>query len=242
MDNQSPNKKIYIGGNIKKAVERIALKQVYLPIDALKKELNGAGFTFRAESIKKYLYLLVKEGKLYSAGRGWYSNLTKPFILDTQPVEAFIDQVRRQFPLLVFSCWSGAQVQSWFHHLPANLPLFIFVERDALNPVYSFLRDNFGNCYLNPQKREIQQTFRLTKDTVIVRPAISEEPREGNRAPIEKILVDLYIERERLDLFDEWEYQHLFKKIVQQYRVDMAGLFRYAGRRKIKDKIKVLIH
>ena len=70
---------------------------------------------------------------------------------------------------------------------------------------------------------------------------ISEAPGKGNSAPIEKILVDLYIERERLDLFDSWEYERLFKAITQQYRMDMAGLMRYAKRRKVKDKIKVLM-
>ncbi len=227
---------------LKKALEALALQHSYTDIRWLRARLKEAGIPFKDESIKKYLYLLMKAGRLHSAGRGWYSNLPKPFPLNTQPIEPFIDLVLKQFPLLVFSCWGVAQVQSWFHHLPAKLPLFIFVERDALQPVYDFLRDHFSNCYLNPQKRDIQLTFRLTGETVIVRPAISEEPRRGNYAGIEKILVDLYVERARLDLFDEWEYAHLFKAIIMQYRIDMAGLIRYAGRRKVKDKIVELIH
>ena len=194
------------GSSLKQAIAELALKQTYSQINSLRTELSEAGFAAQKESLKKYLYLLVKEEKLNSAGRGWYSNLIKPFMLDTQPVDEFINRLRKQFRLLEFSCWSGVQVQSWFHHLPGKLPLFVFVEKDAQNPLFEYLRDHYSNCYLNPQKRDIQQTFRLTEDTVIIRPAISEEPKSGYHATIEKILVDLLIEKQRLELFDEWEY------------------------------------
>ena len=228
-------------GNLKQTVARIALGKTYLHIDALKAALSDAALHYSEKSVREYLYRLVKSGKLYSAGRGWYSTLAELFPLDTRPVEPFITLMAEQFPLLSFSCWSGVQLQSWFHHLPAKLPLFVYVEKDALGAVFDFLRDHYENCYLNPQKRDVRRNFRLTKDTVIVRPAVSEAPGEGRSAPIEKILVDLYIERKRLDLFDVWEYERLFKTIIEQYRINMAGLLRYARRRRIMDKIKAIV-
>ena len=131
MVNQSENNQAQKSANLKKLVEDIALKHAFINIQDIKALLNEAGIPFKAESVKKYLYLLVKEGRLYSAGRGWYSILARSFPLDTQSIETFIGKVRKQFPLLVFCCWSAAQVQSWFHHLPAKTPLFVFVERDA---------------------------------------------------------------------------------------------------------------
>lgn len=228
--------------NLKQTVTEYAQDQGYFPISELKQVLGSAGISFRDASVKKYLYQLRKTGRLFSAGRGWYSNIPSPFVLDTKPVEEITERMRGQFPLLTFSCWSTAHLQSYFHHLQSKTFLFVYVEKDALNPVYDYLREHNSNCYLNPQKPDVRQTFRMTEDAIIVRPAISEEPKNGCHAAIEKILVDLFIERTKLELFDEWEYQHLFKTIVMQYRVEMAGLIRYAGRRKVKNAILNLIH
>jgi len=88
----------------------------------------------------------------------------------------------------------------------------------------------------------MKQTFRTTEQAIVVRRTISEEPKQDNYATIEKILVDLFIEHKRLDLFDDWEYQQLFKTIITQYRINMAGMMRYAGRREVKEKIREMIH
>lgn len=227
---------------LKQAVIDYAQGRNYFQISELKQGLEASGVAFRDESVKKYLYQLKKAGRLFDAGRGWYSNIASSFVLDTTPIKGFAKRLKEEFPLLTFSCWSTAQLQSYFHHLQSKTLLFVYVEKDALLPVFEYLRQDNTNCYLNPHKRDVKQTFRPTEKAIVVRPMISEEPKKSHYATIEKILVDLFIEHKRLDLFDDWEYQQLFKTIVTQYRVNMAGLMRYAGRREIKEKIPKLIH
>ncbi|MBC8400724.1 MAG: hypothetical protein H8E14_04480 [Candidatus Marinimicrobia bacterium] len=75
-----------------------------------------------------------------------------------------------------------------------------------------------------------------------MRPEISEEPREGYFARIEKILVDLYFEKEKLSLIDDWEYDQIIENLVEQFRIDAAKLVRYAKRREVKKIFVNKIH
>jgi len=228
--------------NLKQAVAQYAQDKTYFQITELKLALKAAEVPFSDESVKKYLYQLKKADRLFDAGRGWYSNIPQPFVLDTRPVQEIAEIIRRAFPLLNFCCWNTAQLQSYFHHLPGKNLFFVYAEKEGLNAVFEYLHEHNPNSYLNPQKRDIERSFRVTDNAIVVRPAISEEPKNGDYATIEKILVDLFIERIKLDLFDEWEYMRLLKTIVTQYRIDMAGLVRYAGRREVKEKMIKMIH
>ncbi len=240
MTNKHKNRQNKI--SLKQAVIEYAQDRSYFQISELKQGLKASDIAFKDESVKKYLYQLKKAGRLFGAGRGWYSNIPSSFVLDITPIKEFTKRLKEQFPLLAFSCWSTAQLQSYFHHLQSKALLFIYVEKDALIPVFEYLRQDNANCYLNPHKGDVKQTFLTTEEAIIVRPMISEEPKKSNFATIEKILVDLFIEHKRLDLFDDWEYRQLFKTIITQYRINMAGLMRYAGRREVKEKIRKLIH
>lgn len=242
MVNKSENRQLKKYLSLMQAIIDYAQDKVYFQISELKQALKATEVQFNDESVKKYLYQLKKASQLFGAGRGWYSNISQPFLLETEPLHEITGRLHRQFPLLTFCCWSTAQLQSWFHHLLGKSLLFVYVEKDVLGPVYDDLRQHNANCYLDPQKRELQQSFRISTDAIIIRPSISEEPQKGHYATMGKILVDLFIERNRLEMFDEWEYQNLFEAIVMNNRIDMAGLMRYASRRNVKDKIQNLIH
>ncbi len=56
----------------------------------------------------------------------------------------------------------------------------------------------------------------------------------GHFATIEKILVDLWIEKNKLYLMDEWEYKDIFRSVVGRYRINMGALLCYSQRRKMK--------
>jgi hypothetical protein len=76
---------------------------------------------------------------------------------------------------------------------------------------------------------------------VVIRASITREPVDGYYATIEKILVDLFIERDRLLLMDEAEYVRVFRNLVLSHRINMARLLEYAERRKIEDALRTNI-
>lgn len=115
---------------------------------------------------------------------------------------------------------------------------FVYAEKDHLSAIYNFLKDKEYKAYLNPIKLEIEKTFSIEENTVILRPSISREPTNDKYATIEKILIDLIVELDKLWLMDRSGYKTVFDNIVFTYRIQIPKLFRYGERRKVKEEIK----
>lgn len=209
----------------------------YFSISELRKDIDQAGVSYTSSSLKQTLYSLKKNGHIHNSGRGWYSTISEPFHLNTEAITGTVSLLKTHFPSLPFACWSTQQIASYFHHLPGKFITFIDAENAALPSVYDFLIEHYSNVYLNPTPNEARKNFRIMDDTLVLRPAVSEEPRKDRFALIEKILVDLYFEKERLDIIDGWEYGRIFENVAKHFRIEIAVLLRYAQRRKIRPVI-----
>lgn len=183
--------------------------------------------------VMNYCYQLKKESLVFGAGRGWYSNFARPFELDKEPVQKMVDIIRKKFPLLKFCCWSTRQINRFTHHMLGKYVTLVYMDWDALPVVYDFLKDTGYDVWLNPRGKEAAR-FSVRENTVVLRPAISREPRDGYYATIEKIMVDLFIEGESLYLMSE--YDIVRKNILEDGRIDVAALLAYAKRRNVPSK------
>ena len=219
-----------------------AKNKYYFHINDLIEYFTKRNIKFKKNSLKQYLYILRKEKFIYEAGRGWYSTVKDEFKLDTKSVEKIMRLIKNKFPLLEFSCWGTEQLRGFFHHLPSQFITFIYVDKDFLQSVKDFLIENNYNVYLNPYKIEAEKFVELKTKTIILRPSISSRvPKEKNRAKIEKILVDLFMETKKIGLIDEEEYKRIFSNIILSYRINMAEMLDYAHNRKIKNKMQDII-
>jgi type I restriction-modification system DNA methylase subunit len=200
----------------------------YIDIDTIKQSIN----TDSDSTLKTYLSHVQSSGRLYDAGKGWYSNLKDPFVLDTKPLKKIITLLEKSFPLLDFQCWSTAQINAYTQHMLAKHIAFVYTESDAINPVAENLRAEGYTVFANPLKAEVEKSFRVDEKTVVVRPSISKQPQgEGHFAPIEKILVDLVIEASALKFMDESEARLIVENATGAGRVMMSSLLGYAKRR-----------
>jgi len=206
----------------------------YFSARALKAHLAKRRPKYAPLTINQYLYNLRAQEQLFNAGRGWYSTLPDALKLDTAPVRDLASSVKSKFPLLSFSCWGTEQIQSFVHHLQTSFVLFVYVETDAIASVTEYLIAKGYNAYHNPGLREFEKYFKPTDRSVVLRPSITEEPVENHYASIEKILVDLYLEKDRANLMDGAEYKRVFKNLAYSQRINIARLLRYAQRRKVK--------
>ena len=223
---------------IKESIINYAKDKYYFHINDLKRYFTEERIKFEEDTLKKYLYLLKKNEVMYPAGRGWYSNIQKEFELNIEPTNKIIKLLMAKFPLLEFSCWSTEQLKGFFHHLPSQFITFIYADKDFLQSVKDFLMENDYNVYLNPYKIEAEKFVELKINTIILRPSISSRvPREKNRAKIEKILVDLFMEMKKISLIDEEEYTKIISNIILNYRINMAEMLDYADRRELKEQI-----
>jgi hypothetical protein len=208
----------------------------YFSARFLKTQLAERNLSYSPTTVNQYLYNLRAGGRLYDAGRGWYSLLPHKALLDCSHVEAIASAVESNYPLLTFSCWSTEQIQAFSHHLQTNFTRFLYADRDALLSLRDFLSANGYNVHQNPGIKWSDEYRRYPGIPVILRPSITEEPVHGNFATVEKLLVDLYLEKDRAVLMDESEYHRVFSNLVYSYRINMAKLLRYAHRRKVKHR------
>ena len=227
---------------IKESIIDYARDRYYFHINDLKRYFTEKGIKFEEDTLKKYLYLLKKNKVMYPAGRGWYSNIQKVFELNIEPTEKIIKLLIEKFPLLEFSCWSTEQLKGFFHHLTSQFVTFIYADKDFLQSVKDFLMENDYTAYLNPYKIEAEKFVELKTKTIILRPYISSRvPKEKNKAKIEKVLVDLFMETKKISLIDKEEYIKTVSNITLNYRINMAEMLDYAHNRKIKNEIQNII-
>jgi len=183
-------------------------------------------------TLKTYLSHAISSGLLYDAGRGWYSSIKDPFILETKPIKKIVTLLEKSFPLLDFQCWSTAQINAYTQHMLAKHITFVYTEGDTINPVADKLRSEEYSVFANPTKADVEKQFRVDDKTIVIRPSISKQPTgEDHCAPIEKILVDLVIEASSLRFMDESEARLIVENTTAAGRIEMAIFLGYAKRR-----------
>jgi len=203
----------------------------------VKTHLDSKNLKYAGQTVRQTLNKLTKEQKIFDAGRGWYSTIREAFMLDSQPVESIVKELKNEFPLLDYSCWSTEQIKSFFHHLQTGFVTFIYSDFDSLPTIYSKLRQSYPDIYLNPVQEEVYKNFEIKENTLVLRPCISESPVKNGYATIEKILIDLFLEKDRLVIIDGAEYDRIFINVIGNTRINIARLLRYGKRREIRTQI-----
>lgn len=203
----------------------------YVSVVAVRNDLAKAVGKLQPATVNRYLVEFHQAGLIHNAGRGWYSSLSTPFALATQPVSDLAALLQKQFPFLKCACWSTDQVKPFMQHLLARNIQFVSAESHTLASVGEFLQSNDFTVYVNPTKSEARRFGQLKERTIVLRPSHSKEPKGHPFARIEKLLVDLRGEVDCLRLMDVSEYHHLANEAVRQGRVQMASLLSYAEAR-----------
>lgn len=108
--------------------------------------------------------------------------------------------------------------------------------------LFEFLRDEDFNVFTNPGKAETEKQFMIRHRTVAIRPFISEEPGTDHYVAIEKLLVDLFVEKDRLMLMDGAEYERVARNLIGSARINMAKMLRYAGGREMRKNLVAALH
>ena len=92
----------------------------YFSYEEIKSLLKKEKISITAALLKKYIFDFTKNGLVFDAGKGWYSSIKEPLELNTNPVKSIIQTIKKEFPLLDFSCWSTEQLNPFTHHLMAK--------------------------------------------------------------------------------------------------------------------------
>lgn len=221
------------------------LKQqcAYFSIEAVKRSLIADEIELADSSLRKYLSKAMDAGIVSDAGRGWYSRHTNPVSLDPKPVAKIIREVKKAFPLLDFCCWSTVQFNPFALHLIGQPTIFLYAESDALETVADTLKKSGWYAWANPGRVNAQRYVQPGEKTVILRPAISKQPESTDHAaPIEKALVDLSVESEKLQLLDSSEAQRIIDEVLGAGLLQASILLSYAELKREKFESRELIY
>lgn len=205
----------------------------YFSLDALKRYLAKQKLMYTPETVNAYVSQLKREGKIFSAGRGWYSDIQETFEIDSAPVAELAADIETRFPRMDFACWSTGQLNAYLQHMLGKFVSFAYMDRYAMSSVSDALLDAGYRVYLNPTRREAAKSFVLADKTVILRPAVAKAPVDGRLARIEKVLVDLHVELETFPWLQPDEFREAAQALILRRRIKLAKLFTYAAQRKV---------
>jgi hypothetical protein len=171
--------------------------------------------------------------------REFFTLLCKPeFIPNISEQERKIfSKVKKQFPTLKSCIWSTQIVNEFMLHVPARFIILLQIEKEALEPVYDFLKEQkYKHLFVQPEEKEIERYVYENDSTIVLQSLITKSPviktDTLTTVMLEKLLVDLLSDKKLFASFQGNELIHIVNTAYNRYSMDFTRLFHYAGRRK----------
>ena len=227
-------------------------------IEQLKKEFSSADsftrkelydFFCRYESDLKEatfrwrIYDLKQKGILNTIGRGLFSLDFKPVF---KPGETVLEQkisndIRNHFYDLKYCVWTTQMLHEFMLHIPGKDVTILEVEKEALEIVFNYLKDNYSNVFLQPETKEIERYVFSNNNALVIQALVTKAPiQKNNKIPtstIEKLIVDVYSGADLFNAYQGSELVHIVNTAIDKYNIDYTKLISYSKRRGKEDGI-----
>ena len=197
-------------------------------------------------SLKWYLFKLVNENALVRTGRGMYAKVMKQTFVPKpiEEVREVYDLLQANFPFAKFCVYQGDIITPLQHHLSTNRIIYVETDRDSAETVFNFLKDGNRDVYLRPDKKMIYRYVDMNNRVFFVKNLVSEAPLQKVSnvlmPTLEKLLVDILRDTDFFYLQGS-ESERIIENAFNLYTVNQSRLFRYAGRRKVKEELSSIL-
>jgi hypothetical protein len=194
----------------------------------------------RESTVSWRIFSLVQSGILSRVGRGKYLIGTKKnYNPEISPkLKNLNNKLKKQFPFLDFCLWSSAVFNEFMLHQPGKFYLIVEVEKDALESVFFFMKENKYSDFIDPTKELLTRYVPDEKETWIVKSLVTEAPVQKisdiQTTTIEKLLVDVFCDIVILDAQQGAEKDRIFNEAFERYTVNENKMLRYADLRRKK--------
>ena len=149
----------------------------------------------------------------------------------SEAAQEVITWMEARFPLLEYRVWELTWLNEFFNHLVAHNKIFLEVEHEGCEFVFSELVEEYhGRVLLRPTAQDIQQYG--SDDGIIIDRLVTEAPKgEGERyqVPLEKLIVDLFANKNLM--ITKGDYPSAIEEMFDKYQIDQIAMLRYARRR-----------
>ncbi len=193
------------------------------------------------------IYELVQQGILQRVGRGKYVlGKEQKFLPVISAKESKINGlILKEFPFVNYCIWSTSNFSHFFQHLSVINFIVVEVEKEAIESVHFLLKENFNSTFKKPKKEIVEEFIIHQQNSIIIKSFVSEAPiqiiKNIPTSSLEKILVDLYCEKNLLYFLQGSELVNIYKNAFEKYTVNQSKLLRYADRRRKKQQIDEFI-
>ncbi|WP_221659354.1 DUF6577 family protein [Bacteroides salyersiae] len=197
-------------------------------------------------SLSWYLFKLVNENVLVRTGRGMYAKVLKQAFAPkpAEEVKEVYNLLQANFPFAKFCVYQGEIIAPLQHHLSSNRVIYVETDRNSTETVFNFLKDGSRDVYLRPNKEMIYRYVDMDSRVCFVKNLVSEAPLQkvsGVLMPtLEKLIVDILRDTDFFYLQGS-ESDRIIENAFNLYAVNQSRLFRYAGRRKVKEELSSIL-
>ena len=213
--------------------------------------LNKNTFAWRIFNLKRKN--IIKPVK-----RGYYTLSNKPVFQPeiSKRLYNLAKSFSRDLAQINYCIWESKWLNEFSRH--QSNKNFIIIEMEAENSWLEILyfkmkkkEKNRGvNTFLNPDQKIFDYYISQTHNPVVIKKLISRSPctktsvkkTKVTTPKLEKILVDIYADKELFYLYQGSELVHIYQNALENYTINFTTLFNYAKRRgkhqEIKDFIK----
>lgn len=198
----------------------------------LEPELKESTFRWRIYYLKKKQLITTISKELFTLS---FKPAYQPDISDGE--RKLFSKIEKQFPSLKVCLWSTDIAHKFMLHIPGRFLTMLQVEKEALEPVFSYLKDqNFRNVFFEPGEKEIERYVFENEAAIVLQSLVSKSPTQRvqnvTTTTLEKLIVDLFSDKKLFAAFQGNELAHIINNAYKRYSIDFTKLFHYAKRRR----------
>lgn len=202
-------------------------------------ELKETTFRWRIYHLKNMQVITTISKQLFTLS---FKPVFQPEVEDTER-KIFL-KMEKQFPSLKLCIWSTKIANEFMLHVPGKFITIVQVEKEAMEPVYRFLRDQkFRNVFIQPEEKEIERYIYESETAIVLLPMVSKSPiqkvKRVGTTTLEKLIVDFYCNKKLFAAFQGSEFVHIVNNAYKKYSIDFTKLFHYAKRRRKERELLV---
>lgn len=198
------------------------------------------------QTVNWNIHKLKEDGVLHHVARGKYSlkptNNFKPELSGS--LKRLHNRIKKEFPFADFCVWDSRWMNEFMHHQLFRYQLVVEAEKDVLEAAFNAVSDFSKKVFLNPDAQMFERYVANFDEAIIMKPLVSEAPLENQGgysiAPLEKLLVDMLIDKE-LFAAQQGELSIVFERAQEKYTLNTPKMKRYASRRNQQEELEIYL-
>jgi hypothetical protein len=209
----------------------------------------------RPSNLRFYLFDLVRANVIhkYDTNRYKYNGKLKQFVYTLTNSDLELkDKIESRFDDIELCVWNTSFISQYLNLMPYDYYTFVATNKNYLELVFNYLKSSYKVLY-KPTMKELDY-YVQKNNQVILKNLIIRSPLDKNYTNyiginkgfqkqqkivfsprIEKILVDVFVERDNFSVFSE--LHEIYRGIFSAYCINFQKLFYYAKNRGVYEDL-----